>query len=127
MSNLENRDSRHVIAAWCLAAIILGLSLIGAGLLNTNFQNRLNTATRDANAKEAKYDTLLANLDEREQALSTRETELNKREHDLETREAVLEVEQEELTAAQADFKTSKARIEELCQALLLELSPKEE
>ena len=138
MSNYSNRNAkqpdvspkrkqkfsvRDRIIAIMFAAALIAAIFLGIGAFSVHNTESVKNALAEVEQQKAdqlaNYQTKMAELNTREQALDARETELSTREHDLEAREAVLEVEKEE-------FYAKHSRVKELCDALSLELTPTE-
>ena len=128
-----------------VAITVVIIVLVAAILLTVGFRNNyeqdLEKATTEATSAKAEFEAKINDLAKREQEFTARETELNLREANLSTRETALETAQAELENSrsiltsdmqnfnqeEAEFLDKQSRIKELCEALLLELTPEQD
>ena len=110
------------VAIAIIIIVVTGTLLLTVGFRN-NYERDLEKATDEANATKAEFTTKLSEL---ATTAADRQKELDTREAKLNTREKALEAREEALGTERAEFYASQARVKELCELLLIELTPKE-
>ena len=132
---------REVGAAITILIIVVVAAILLAVGLRNNYERDLERATAEAENLKTEYATKLTELanaakklDEREKEVATRETKVSAREkavkeaeEKLESERLILDSDRSNFTIEEEDFFDKQIRVRELCEALLLELTPEDD